>query len=93
MIKKGDKQSNRLEAVPGIGNSLARDLRDLGINTVADLKRRDPQKMYDDLCRKRGNHQDRCVLYTFRCAVYFAETETPDPELMQWWNWKERKLR
>ena len=92
MVKKGDKQSNRLEAVPGIGSSLARDLRYLGIKTVADLKNRDPEMMYDTLCRRRGAHQDRCVLYAFRCAVYFARTADPDPELVKWWNWKDRRL-
>jgi predicted flap endonuclease-1-like 5' DNA nuclease len=31
-----------LESIPGIGPSLARDLRALRIRQVADLKRRDP---------------------------------------------------
>lgn len=88
MIRKWDKESHRLEAVPGIGKSIALDLRDLGIKRVSDLKGRDPEKMYDDLCRKRGTHQDRCVLYVFSSAVYFAGTDDPDPELVKWWNWK-----
>lgn len=91
MTRKGDKQSNRLEAVPGIGKSLSKDLRDLGIRTVSDLKGRDPETMYADLIRKRGVHQDSCVLYTFRSAVYFAGTDDPDPELVKWWNWKDRR--
>lgn len=89
MISKGDKKSQRLEAVPGVGKSLAIDLRDLGIKSVSDLRGRDPEKMYDDLCKKRGAHQDRCVLYVFRSAVYFAGTDNPDPELVKWWNWKD----
>jgi len=92
MIIKGDKKSNRLEAVPGIGKSLARDLRDLGINDVSGLRRHDPEKMYSDLCRLRGVRQDPCVLYVFRSAVYFARTDNPDPELVKWWNWKDRRL-
>ncbi len=91
MVKKGDKKSNRLEAVPGIGKSLAKDLRDMDIKTVFDLKGRDPEKMYKDLCLIRAAHQDRCVLYVFRSAVYFAGTDNPDPELVKWWNWKDRK--
>ena len=38
----------------------------------------------------KGCVVDRCVLYTFRGAVYFAETENPEPELMKWLNWKDR---
>ena len=91
MIRKGDKKSNRLEAVPGVGKSLAKDLRDLDIKTVSDLRGCDPEKMYKDLSLLRGAHQDRCVLYVFRSAVYFAGTDNPDPELVKWWNWKDRK--
>jgi hypothetical protein len=29
------------------------------------------------------------VLYTFRCAVYFASNERHDPELLRWWAWKD----
>jgi hypothetical protein len=36
-----------------------------------------------------GRHVDRCVLYTFRCAVYFASESKHDPELLKWWNWKD----
>lgn len=93
MIRKGDKKSNRLEAVPGIGKSLAKDLRDLDVKNVSDLKGRDPEKMYKDLSLIRGTHQDRCVLYVFRSAVYFAETDDPDPEMVKWWNWKDRQPR
>lgn len=79
-----------LQGIPGIGVSLARDLRDLGFNEPVDLRGADPEKMYADLCELRGMHQDRCVLYTFRCAVYYASTASPDPHLLKWWNWKDR---
>jgi hypothetical protein len=80
-----------LQSIPGIGVSLARDLRDLGFQEPADLRGADPEKMYIDLCELRGQHQDRCVLYVFRCAVYFASTASPDPTLLKWWNWKDRR--
>lgn len=89
MAKPRNKE-NPLEVIPGIGPSMAEDLNDLGILSVGDLRGKDPQKMYDDLNSLRGAHNDRCVLYVFRCAVYFAETPDPDPELLKWWNWKEK---
>jgi hypothetical protein len=82
-----------LQRIPGIGPSLAQDFIDLGIRSVAGLRGRDPQKLYDKLCRITGEQQDRCVLYTFRCAVYFASEAQPDPELLKWWNWKDTKLK
>ena len=82
---------SELETLPGIGPSLAQDLRDLGYRETGDLRRQNPETMYDDLCALRGEKIDRCVLYTFRCAVSSASTERPDPELTKWWNWKDQR--
>lgn len=80
----------KLQVIPGIGSSLSQDLCDLGYRKVEDLKGQDPQAMYERLSELRQSSQDRCVLYTFRCAVYFAENEEHDPELLKWWNWKDQ---
>jgi len=77
-----------LQAIPGIGPSLASDLFGLGIRRVADLKRKSPETLYHRLERQTGSRQDPCVLYAFRCAVYFATTSRPRPRLLLWWNWK-----
>ena len=82
------KNKNDLQTVPGVGKSIAEDLRNIGILTVADLKGKDPEKLYDLSNRFVGKRQDRCLLYVFRCAVYFAENKNPDPEKLKWWNWK-----
>lgn len=39
---------------------------------------------------EKGFADDRCVLYVFRCAVYFAEHEQPEAEKLKWWYWKDR---
>jgi len=78
------------QIIPGIGKSIAQDLIDLGFSKVSDLKSINPEKMYDDLCKLRKTHIDRCVLYVFREAVYFASNEKHDAELLKWWNWKDK---
>ncbi len=78
-----------LQVIPGIGPSLAQDLYALGLRRVADLRRKNPGILYRRLEKLTGTKQDRCVLYTFRCAVYYAKTPRPDPELLLWWNWKD----
>jgi hypothetical protein len=78
-----------LLSIPGVGPSIAKDLNRLGIREVAELRGRDPENLYTDLCRDVGHHVDRCVLYVFRCAVYFASERDHDPELLKWWNWKD----
>ncbi len=75
--------------IPSVGPALAADLLSLGIRCVEDLRLRDPQALYDALCEKTWRHHDRCVLYSFRAAVYFASTANPEPAKLQWWNWKD----
>jgi hypothetical protein len=83
---------NDLRSLPSIGPSLARDLQDLGFHTPGDLHGQDPERMFADLCELRGERIDRCVLYSFRCAVHAATSGDSDPELQKWWNWKDRTL-
>lgn len=81
-----------LQSLPGVGPSIARDLRRLGVRSVRDLARRDPERLYARLCELTGERQDPCVLYVFRCAVYVARTPRPRADLRRWWNWKDRRL-
>ncbi len=84
------KTRDELERIPGVGKSIAEDLRRLGVTSIRQLKRKDPERLYDKLCRFQASPVDRCVLYVFRCAVYYASTRDPDPELLKWWNWKDK---
>lgn len=82
-----------LTIIPGVGKSIATDLYNIGIRHIDDLKGKDPQVLYDNSNQFAGCVQDRCLLYVFRCAVYFAETPTnrQDNEKLKWWNWKDKK--
>ena len=78
------------EIIPGIGKKLIQELVDLDYHEVSELKGEDPEIMYQNLIALRGHHIDRCVLYVFRCAVYFASHSTHEAELLKWWNWKDK---
>jgi hypothetical protein len=90
--RRAGPAADDLRRIPGIGPSLAEDLRRLGFRQVSDLKGADPEAMYQRLCRITGVRQDPCVLYAFRCAVYFASRSRHQPELLKWWNWKGRTV-
>ncbi len=83
---------DELQRLLAVGPSIAADLRRLGVRSVRGLARRDPEQLYTRLCEITGQRQDPCVLYTFRCAVYAARTKKPEPEMLQWWKWKDRTL-
>jgi len=89
--KPMDKATERLfRTIPGIGPRMAQDLWDLGLRSLEELARQDPQELYDRLRILSGGKLDRCVLYVFRCAVYFAATPEAqrENEKLLWWNWK-----
>ncbi|MBP7101883.1 MAG: pathogenicity locus [Bacteroidales bacterium] len=80
----------RLQIIPGVGKSIALDLWNIGIKDIPDLKGKNPETLYDLSNRYAGCVQDKCLLYVFRCAVYYAETpeEKQDVDKLKWWNWK-----
>ncbi|WP_147822265.1 helix-hairpin-helix domain-containing protein [Salidesulfovibrio onnuriiensis] len=86
-----DMALQELQRIPGVGPSLADDLYRLGFRHVEDLRDKDPEAIYRSLMALEGTHVDRCVLYVFRCAVYFASNSLHDEELLKWWNWKDRE--
>lgn len=77
-----------LQSIPGVGEDMEQHLMQLGIRCVADLKGKDPEVLYEQECERTGTKIDRCVLYVYRLAVYFAEHETREPEKLKWWYWK-----
>lgn len=81
-----------LRRIPGVGKSIAGDLLEMGYRSVEELRGEDPQKMYEQHCGLKGMHVDRCVLYVFRCAVYYAESDYPEPEKLKWWNWSDQRI-
>jgi len=81
----------KLMVIPGVGKSIATDLLSIGIKEVSDLKGKNPEDLYNKSNRFAGVVQDRCLLYVFRCAVYYAENTKHDSEKLKWWNWKDKK--
>ncbi|MGD0915848.1 MAG: helix-hairpin-helix domain-containing protein [Thermodesulfobacteriota bacterium] len=88
-----NKSIQDLQKIPGVGRSIAQDLNDLGVRYVKDLRNRNPERLYQKLCLLRGQHIDRCVLYVFRCAIYFAKEKQHEPHWLKWWNWKDNKMK
>lgn len=95
MLSKVNKEEciKELTKIPGVGKSIANDLINIGIFSVSQLKDNDPEKLYLASNRYAGVTQDRCLLYVFRCAVYYASTKKHEKEKLKWWNWKDSSLK
>lgn len=76
--------------IPGVGVKMVQLLGELGYHRVEALRGADPEQMYRRLIALRGETVDRCVLYVFRGAVYFASHSVHEPEKLQWWYWKDK---
>ncbi len=79
----------RLQVIPGVGPKLATELLRLGYTSVPELVGEKPESMYERLMELEGSHIDRCVLYVFRCAVYYASNEKHESDKLKWWTWKD----
>jgi hypothetical protein len=77
----------KIEDLVSVGPAIRRDLALLGITTVAELVRKEPEALYRELCRKTRKRQDICVLDTFRAAVEQARNPILPPERCVWWYW------
>jgi len=80
-----------LITVPNIGENTKQDLIKIGISSVEDLIGKDPEELYLKDCQVKGYQEDRCQLYVFRSAVYYAEHSTHDSEKLKWWYWKDKE--
>ncbi|HVA97376.1 MAG TPA: helix-hairpin-helix domain-containing protein [Bacteroidia bacterium] len=92
MVITKQQAIKELSKIPGVGKSLATDLWNIDIKSIAELKGKNPDELYDLSNKFAGSIQDRCVLYVFKCAVYYADTPTDEHETekLKWWNWKEK---
>ena len=77
----------RLEDLVSVGPAMAQDFELLGIHSVAQLRRRNPEKLYQRLCEVTGKAQDICCLDVFRAAVAQARNPRLPLEQRPWWHW------
>ena len=87
------RQKSDLRNIPGVGKNMEHHFKSLGINSIEDLKGKDPEELYLTDCRNKGCDIDRCVLYVYRLAVYYAENEEYEAEKLKWWYWKDKEYR
>ena len=74
-----------------IGPAMLRDFELLGIHSVAQLARQNPQRLYEKLGRVARQHQDICVLDAFCAAIAQAKNPRLAAEKCQWWYWSKKR--
>ncbi len=80
-------QDRVLEDLVSVGPATSRQLISLGVRSVKELARSEPETLYEKLCRKTKKSVDPCVLDVYRAAVAQARNpELPDEQRV-WWYW------
>src|SRR5258708_36561749 len=75
------------------GPAMLRDFEILGVRSVSQLARRNPERLYKTLCRVAPQHQDICCLDVFRAAVAQAKDPQLPADQCQWWYWSRNRKR
>ena len=87
-------KERELRDLVSIGPAMLRDFELLGITSVVQLSRQNPEKLYEKLCQITGQAQDICCLDVFRAAVAQARDPLLPLDQCKWWYWsRKRKAR
>ena len=81
----------KLRDLISVGPAMLRDFELLGVRTVSQLARRNPEKLYEKLCALTGQAQDICCLDVFRAAVEQAKNPNLPAEQCDWWHWSRKR--
>jgi hypothetical protein len=85
------RTTRQLGDLISIGPAMLRDFELLGIRSVAQLARKNPERLYERLGRVAGQHQDICVLDAFCAAVAQARNPRLPAEQCEWWYWSRKR--
>ena len=80
-----------LHGLRSIGPAALKDFDLLGVISLDDLAGRDPQELYDALCRLKGQKVDICCLDVMHCAVAQARNPHLPPEQRDWFWWSRNR--
>jgi hypothetical protein len=89
--KSARQRVRQLGDLISVGPAMLRDFELLGIRSVSQLARQNPERMYEKLGRLARQHQDICVLDTFCAAVAQARNPRLPAEKCEWWYWSKKR--
>ncbi len=87
-MKNPDRKTvSKLEALPNLAKAISSDLRLIGISKPQDLIGKNPFDLYDELCIKKRECVDYCIIDVFMSVVDFMEGGDPKP----WWKYTQKR--
>lgn len=74
---------NELFSLMNVGPATYKDLEILGITSIHQLSKEDPDELYARLQKLTGQRHDPCVWDVFAAIIHEAKTGEKTP----WWQW------
>jgi len=92
-VRRRSPRRRALKDLISVGPAMLRDFEMLGIHSMAQLAKQNPERMYARLNHITGRRQDPCVLDTFCAAVAQARNPRLTAEQCQWWYWSRKRKK
>ncbi len=88
MKARSFRDVQNFQDIPNVGPAMARDFNLLGLKKPDDLKKKNPLRLYQQMCKISGVRQDPCVLDTYIAVIDFMNGAPARP---WYWYTKTRK--
>lgn len=82
-------QKNELFSLMNVGPATYKDLEILGISSIQQLSKEEPDELYSRLQKLTGQRHDPCVWDVFAAIIHEAKTGEKTP----WWQWTSVRKR
>lgn len=76
-------KKHELMTLMNVGPAILKDLQLLGIHSIFELAKADPDQLFETLQVKTGHPHDPCVWDVFAAIIHEAKTGEETP----WWHW------
>jgi hypothetical protein len=88
--KKVDREalSSPMMRIPRMNVLVARDLIDIGMEELYELKGRSAESLFEEIRKLREDTPEYRLAY-LRMAIYYAENDPPDPKLLHPQEWQD----
>mgnify|MGYP006205244851 CR=1 FL=1 len=88
--KKVDREalSSPMMRIPRMDVLVARDLIDIGMKELYELQGRSAESLFEEIQKMREGTPDYRLAY-LRMAIYYAESDPPDPKLLHPQEWQD----
>ena len=88
-IRRLQENKSELRSLMNVGPAIERDLKGLGVHTIAELAAAEAGELFHRLQAQCGTRVDPCVYDTFRAIIHEARTGEKTP----WFAWTAERKR